>query len=64
MVFTAIVMFYNTGSKQYHQGGGVNYHGKKFYNIGPRSKCHKTFFTAVSYEFGVSYFLSHFPSAE
>jgi hypothetical protein len=34
MVFTAILMFYNTGWQQYHRMG-VNYHGKKFYNIGP-----------------------------
>ncbi len=35
MVFTAIIMFYNTGWQQYH-GIAVNYHGKKFYNIGPK----------------------------
>jgi hypothetical protein len=34
MVFTAILMFYNTGWQQYH-GMAVNYHGKKFYEIGP-----------------------------
>ncbi len=34
MVFTAIMMFYNIGWQQYHQMG-VNYHGKKFYNISP-----------------------------
>ncbi len=32
MVFTAVMMFYNTGWQQYHQMG-VNYHGKKLYWI-------------------------------
>ncbi len=34
MVFTAILMFYNT-EWQYNYGMAVNYCGKKFYNIGP-----------------------------
>ncbi len=32
----------NTGWQQYH-GMAVNYHGKKFYNIGPRCLFHKHF---------------------
>ncbi len=35
MVFTVIIMFYNTESR-YGHGMAVNYRGKKFYNIGPR----------------------------
>jgi hypothetical protein len=34
MVFTAILMSYNTEC-QYNHGMAVNYSGKKFYNIGP-----------------------------
>ncbi len=34
MVFTIIIMFYNT-EWQYDHGMVVNYRGKKFYNIGP-----------------------------
>ncbi len=34
MVFTAIVMFYNT-EWWYNHGMAVNYCGQKFYNIGP-----------------------------
>ena len=39
--FIAIIMFYDTGRQQYH-GMAVNYHGKKFYNIGPRCQCYGT----------------------
>jgi hypothetical protein len=35
MVFTAILILYNT-ERWYNHGMAVNYHGKKFYNIGPR----------------------------
>ncbi len=35
MVLTVIILVYNTEWKQYH-GRTVNYHCKKFYNIGPR----------------------------
>jgi len=35
MVYTAILMFYNT-EWRYDHGMAVNYHSKKFYNIGPR----------------------------
>ncbi len=35
MVFTAILMFYNT-EWQCNHGMAMNYRGKKFYNIGPR----------------------------
>ncbi len=36
MVFTAILMFYNT-ERQYDHGIAVNYCSEKFYNIGPCS---------------------------
>ncbi len=45
MVFTKIMMFYNTGWQQYHQMG-VNYQGKKFYNIGPR-ECFNFVWTSI-----------------
>jgi len=41
IVFTAILMLYNT-EWQYNHGMAVNYRGKKFYNIGPWGLCYKT----------------------
>ncbi len=35
MVITKVIYLYNTEWWSYH-GMAVNYHGKKFYNIGPR----------------------------
>ncbi len=40
-VITKVMLLYNT-EWQYDHGMAVNYRSKKFYNIGPRSKCHKT----------------------
>ncbi len=34
MEITLVILFYNTEWQQYH-GMAVNYHGKKFYSIGP-----------------------------
>ncbi len=42
VIVIVVVLFYNTECQQYH-GMGVNYHGKKVTNIGPRGKCFKTF---------------------
>jgi hypothetical protein len=43
MVFIAILMFYNT-EEWYDHRMAVNYHGIKFYNIGPMWHCYKTFY--------------------
>ncbi len=43
MVFTAIIIFYNTRWQQYH-GMAVNYHSKKFHNIGSSCQNHHKFF--------------------
>jgi len=45
MVFTLIIMFYNT-EWWYDHGMAVNYRCKKFYNIGPRSHIHNTSFSS------------------
>jgi hypothetical protein len=42
MVFTTIIMFYNTEWQQFSRMA-VNYHGKKFYNIGHWCQCYQTF---------------------
>ncbi len=43
IVITKVMLLYNTKSWLDH-GMLINYHGKKFYNIGPRGQCYKTFF--------------------
>jgi len=40
MVITKVIYLYNTEWWYYH-GMAVNYHGNKFYNIGPWSQCYK-----------------------
>ncbi len=46
-VITKVMLLYNT-EWQYVHGMVVNYHGKKFYNIGTRSCIRHSFF--VTYE--------------
>jgi hypothetical protein len=45
MVFTVIIMFYNT-EWQYDHGMAEKYSGKKFYNIGPRHQFYQQFICA------------------
>jgi hypothetical protein len=41
------MLLYNT-EWEYGHGMAVNYHGKKFYNIGSRAQCYKTFNHGIS----------------
>jgi hypothetical protein len=42
-VITKVMLLYNT-EWQYDHGMVVNYHSKKFYNIGPWGQCYKTIY--------------------